>query len=99
MKRRRIRSRIASSFPFASVVKISQDQIPSALGPSLVVTAITNDSNLIQKLVNSPNVDRLNVGACRQIKSAGINRMKEISLSTIRAAGFSTRRLRFKVFR
>jgi hypothetical protein len=28
-----------------------------------VVTAITNDPNLIQKLVNSPNVDRLNVGA------------------------------------
>ena len=50
-------------FPFASVVKVSQDQIPRALGPSLVVTAITNDSNLIQKLVNSPNVDRLNVGA------------------------------------
>lgn len=50
-------------FPFASVVKISQDQIPRALGPSLVVTAITNDSNLIQRLVNSPNVDRLNIGA------------------------------------
>jgi len=50
-------------FPFASVVKSNQDQIPGALGPSLVVTAITNDSNLIQKLVNSPNVDRLNVGA------------------------------------
>ncbi len=50
-------------FPFASVVTISQDQIPSALGPSLVVTAITDDSSLIQKLVNSPNVDRLNIGA------------------------------------
>jgi len=50
-------------YPFASVVKVNQDQIPRALGPSLVVTAITNDSNLIQKLVNSPNVDRLNVGA------------------------------------
>ena len=50
-------------FPFASVVEVSQDQIPEALGPSLVVTAITNDSNLIQRLVNSPNVDRLNVGA------------------------------------
>jgi hypothetical protein len=50
-------------FPFASVVKVSQDQIPKALGPSLVVTAITNDANLIQRLVNSPHVDRLNVGA------------------------------------
>jgi aldehyde dehydrogenase family protein len=49
-------------FPFASVVKINQGQLPSELGPSLVVTAITNDPKLIQKLVNSPNVDRLNVG-------------------------------------
>lgn len=50
-------------FPFASVVKVSQDQIPEALGPSLVVTAITNDAKLIQKLVSSPHVDRLNIGA------------------------------------
>ena len=49
-------------FPFASVVKVNQDRIPRALGPSLVVTAITNDADLIQKIVNSPNVDRLNVG-------------------------------------
>ena len=49
-------------FPFASVVKTTQDQIPEALGPSLVVTAITADSKLISKLVNSPNVDRLNIG-------------------------------------
>jgi len=49
-------------FPFASVVKTTQHQIPEALGPSLVVTAITADSKLISKLVNSPNVDRLNIG-------------------------------------
>lgn len=49
-------------FPFASVVKITPDQIPEALGPSLVLTAITTDSRLISKLVNSPNVDRLNIG-------------------------------------
>jgi hypothetical protein len=50
-------------FPFASVVKVDQDQIPEALGPSLVVTAITSDANLIHSLVSSPNVDRLNIGA------------------------------------
>ena len=49
-------------FPFASVVKTTQDQLPEALGPSLVVTAITADPKLINKLVNSPNVDRLNIG-------------------------------------
>jgi hypothetical protein len=50
-------------FPFAGVVNASQDQIPELLGPSLVVTAITNDPKLVQKLVASPNVDRLNLGA------------------------------------
>jgi acyl-CoA reductase-like NAD-dependent aldehyde dehydrogenase len=49
-------------FPFASVVKVRQEQIPAALGASLVVTAITNDSQLIQRVVRSPNADRLNVG-------------------------------------
>ena len=50
-------------FPFASVVKTRAAQIPEALGPSLVVTAITEDLKLIRRLVNSPNVDRLNIGA------------------------------------
>lgn len=50
-------------FPFASVVKVTPEQIPEALGPSLVVTAITSDAELIHRLVNSPNVDRLNIGA------------------------------------
>ena len=50
-------------FPFASVVKVTPDQIPEALGPSLVVTAITNDAKLIQRLLTSANVDRLNIGA------------------------------------
>src|SRR5687768_1368242 len=50
-------------FPFASVVTAAPETIPEVLGPSLVVTAITSDSRLINKLVNSPHVDRLNVGA------------------------------------
>ncbi len=50
-------------FPFASVIEIEQDLIPKAIGPSLVVTAITSDPSLIRELVSSPNVDRLNLGA------------------------------------
>jgi acyl-CoA reductase-like NAD-dependent aldehyde dehydrogenase len=50
-------------FPFASVVEVGQDEIVEALGPSLVVTAITSDEKLIRRLVSSPHVDRLNVGA------------------------------------
>jgi Aldehyde dehydrogenase family len=50
-------------FPFASVVNVAQDEIASQLGPTLVVTAITEDPRLIQTLVASPRIDRLNIGA------------------------------------
>jgi hypothetical protein len=50
-------------FPYAAVVKVAQDQMTQLLGPSLVVTAITEDQNLIDQLVASPKVDRLNIGA------------------------------------
>jgi acyl-CoA reductase-like NAD-dependent aldehyde dehydrogenase len=49
-------------FPYASVVPIAQNEIPHALGPSLVVTAITRDRNLIARLLASPHVGRLNLG-------------------------------------
>ncbi len=49
-------------FPFASVVRYKPEQLPEALGPSLVVTAITSDPSLIRKLVDSSHVDRLNLG-------------------------------------
>jgi acyl-CoA reductase-like NAD-dependent aldehyde dehydrogenase len=50
-------------FPFASVVEVEQSEIARRLGPTLVVTAITKDPKLIQTLVASPRIDRLNVGA------------------------------------
>lgn len=49
-------------FPFASVVEVPQAELATTLGSSLVVTAITEDPQLIQTLVNSPHIDRLNVG-------------------------------------
>ena len=49
-------------FPFASVVPVKQEDVPRALGPSLVVTAITRDRALIARLLASPNVGRLNLG-------------------------------------
>src|SRR5687767_2447122 len=49
-------------FPFASVVQAKTEEIPAALGPSLVVTAITSDPRLISRLVSASNVDRLNIG-------------------------------------
>ncbi len=50
-------------FPFASVVEVPQDQLLNVIGPSLVVTAITNDQQFIDRIVTSPHVDRLNIGA------------------------------------
>jgi hypothetical protein len=50
-------------FPFASVVQVDQNEIPTLLGPTLVVTAITKDPKLIQTLVSLPRIDRLNIGA------------------------------------
>ena len=49
-------------FPFASVVEIDEAEIPQALGPSLVVTAITKDRKLVDRLLASPLVGRLNLG-------------------------------------
>jgi Aldehyde dehydrogenase family len=50
-------------FPFAAVVQVPTSEMPDGLGPSLVVTAITSDRELISRLVSSPLVDRLNLGA------------------------------------
>jgi acyl-CoA reductase-like NAD-dependent aldehyde dehydrogenase len=53
-------------FPFAAVVKVSADEMarmPQPLGRTLVVTALTADRNLVDRLLVSPLVDRLNVGS------------------------------------
>jgi acyl-CoA reductase-like NAD-dependent aldehyde dehydrogenase len=50
-------------FPFASVVECPTVEMASEIGSSLVVSAITKDQNLINALMTSPNVDRLNIGA------------------------------------
>jgi hypothetical protein len=50
-------------FPFASVVQVAEADIPRAVGPSLVVTAITESRKLIGRLLASPLVGRLNLGA------------------------------------
>lgn len=49
-------------FPFASVVPVDAQHVPSALGRTLVLTALTADPELRQRIVTSPLVDRLNFG-------------------------------------
>jgi acyl-CoA reductase-like NAD-dependent aldehyde dehydrogenase len=49
-------------FPFASVVTCPVTEMPDAIGSSLVVSAVTQNEKLIKALMNSQNVDRLNLG-------------------------------------
>jgi hypothetical protein len=49
-------------FPFVTVVEAPEAEMPDCLGHSLVVTAITENPALINRLVASPLVDRLNIG-------------------------------------
>jgi acyl-CoA reductase-like NAD-dependent aldehyde dehydrogenase len=48
--------------PYASVVTVSQPSMLEKMGPSLAVTAITRDPAFIDALVESPHIDRLNIG-------------------------------------
>jgi hypothetical protein len=50
-------------FPFASVVQVTADELPACLGPSLVVSCLSDDQGFRARFVGSPLVDRLNLGA------------------------------------
>ncbi|MGE3888097.1 MAG: aldehyde dehydrogenase family protein [Vicinamibacterales bacterium] len=50
-------------FPYASVVEVPADRLPDGLGPSLVVTCVSEDPRFRARFVASPLVDRLNFGA------------------------------------
>jgi len=49
-------------FPYASVVQVPQADMLSQIGPSLVVTAVTQDKAFRDALLESPLIDRLNLG-------------------------------------
>lgn len=50
-------------FPYCSVVEVPQDQMLSKIGPSLVVSAISDDPLWRRQLLASPLIHRLNLGA------------------------------------
>ncbi len=52
-------------FPFASVVQCPEDQMLAAIGPTLVCTVITCNSELRRRLTDTVHVDRLNLGPVR----------------------------------
>ncbi len=49
-------------FPYASLVEMPAAQMLPALGPTLVVSALTGDPRWIAEIVACPWIDRLNVG-------------------------------------
>ena len=49
-------------FPFTSVVEVPQDRMLAAIGPSLVVSAVTRDEGFLRDLTASPDIHRLNLG-------------------------------------
>ncbi|HUR47283.1 MAG TPA: aldehyde dehydrogenase family protein [Candidatus Saccharimonadales bacterium] len=54
--------------PYASVVEVPQAEMLKQIGPSLVVTAITKDKAFIDQLVDSPLIERLNLGPVSTMK-------------------------------
>jgi acyl-CoA reductase-like NAD-dependent aldehyde dehydrogenase len=50
-------------FPFVSVVRCDEARMVEAIGSTLVCTALTGQSALRRRLLDSVNVDRLNFGA------------------------------------
>ena len=53
-------------FPFAAIVGVQSDEMrrmPEPLGKTLALTALTADRRIIDSLLASPLVDRLNAGA------------------------------------
>jgi acyl-CoA reductase-like NAD-dependent aldehyde dehydrogenase len=48
--------------PYASVVAMPQAEMLAKIGPSLAVTAITRDKAFIEQLLESPCIERLNIG-------------------------------------
>jgi hypothetical protein len=54
--------------PFASVVQVPQSEMLKQIGPSLVVTAITKDAAFQDELLESPLIERLNLGPISTMK-------------------------------
>ena len=49
-------------FPFASLVEMPQDQMIKSIGPSLVVSMLTDDDSFISEAIACADIDRLNLG-------------------------------------
>ena len=55
-------------FPFVSVVQCPQEEMLEKIGSTLVCSAITQEKKWQRKLIDAPQIDRLNIGAIPTIK-------------------------------
>lgn len=55
-------------FPFVTVVECPQEKMLSAMGPTLVCSAITRDAEFQRNLADAVHIDRLNIGPIPTIK-------------------------------
>ena len=49
-------------FPFVSVVEVPSSQLVESIGSTLVASVISDDADFIEKLITTPQIDRLNIG-------------------------------------
>ncbi|HWF17790.1 MAG TPA: aldehyde dehydrogenase family protein [Verrucomicrobiae bacterium] len=54
--------------PYASIVEVPQSEMLKQIGPSLVVTAISKDPVFTEQLLESPLIERLNLGPISTMK-------------------------------
>ena len=55
-------------FPFVSVVRCPQEKMLQKIGATLVCSVVTHDKEWQRKLIDAPQIDRLNIGAIPTIK-------------------------------
>ncbi len=49
-------------FPFVSVVEVPSSQLVESIGSTLVASVMSGDADFIEKLITTPQIDRLNIG-------------------------------------
>lgn len=55
-------------FPFVTVVECPQEKMISAIGPTLVCSAVTEDAKFQRELTDATHIDRLNIGPLATIQ-------------------------------
>jgi hypothetical protein len=64
-------------FPFASVVEVRPEEIPTRLGPTLAASVLTADQALLDRILASPLVHPAQTSArCRPGSSPGTSRTR-----------------------